>query len=225
MNIKANEKYKAWGKFSGIPKQFAMLKYCQVVHHIANGGKSAYSKGGGDSDIMYEENESELDEDGCPVNDCGDDSVNCLGIRQSTMIGIEPGGGVDHDTTSELCLCHASMQSNVIALQKAIDEGADVNGANESGHKALHFAADRGNIDFIRILIQSGADVNAVDSDGIGVFQTAVMGGNIHAVQLLLENGADPDVEDVDGETSRTWVTDDGNEEMINLFALYSKPS
>ena len=67
--------------------------------------------------------------------------------------------------------------------------------------------------------------MNAVDSDGIGVFQTAVMGGNIDAVQLLLENGADPDAEDVDGEMPPTWVADDGNEEMINLFALYSKPS
>ncbi len=65
------------------------------------------------------------------------------------MIGIEPGGGVDHDKAPESCLCHASMQSNVIALQKAIDEGADVNGANESGQKALHFAADRSNIDCI----------------------------------------------------------------------------
>ncbi|KAL3804723.1 hypothetical protein HJC23_008538 [Cyclotella cryptica] len=225
MNIVANEKYKAWGKFSGIPKQFAMLKYCQVVHHFANGGKSAYSEGGGDSDMFYEENESELDEDGCPVNDCGDDSVNCLGIRQSTMIGAEPDGGVDHDTTLESRLRHASMQSNALALKQAIDEGADVNGADESGQTALHFAADRGSVNCIRLLIQSGADVNAFDSDGIGVLQTAVMGGNIDAVKLLLENGADPDARDVDGETPRTWVDDDGNEEMFNLFALYIKRS
>jgi hypothetical protein len=222
MNIVATEKYKAWGKFSGIPKQFAMMKYCQVVNHFANGGKSAYSEGE-DSDMVYEEHESEVDEDGCPVNDGGDDSMNCLGIRQSTMLGVEPDVGVDHDTTPESRLRHASMHSDTFALQQAIDDGADVNGADESGQTALHFAADRGNIDCIRILIESGADVNAVDCDGIGVLQTAVMGGNIDAVKLLLENGADPDAEDTDGETPRTWVADDGNVEMVNLFSLYPK--
>lgn len=222
MNIVATEKYKAWGKFSGIPKKFAMIKYCQVVHHFANGGKSAYS-GGVDSDMVYEEQESEVDEDGCPVNDVGDDSMNCLGIRQSTMLGVEPDGGVDHDTTPESRLRHASMHSDTLALQRAIDDGANVNGADESGQTALHFAADRGNIDCIRILIESGADVNAVDCDGIGVLQTAVMGGNIDAVKMLLESGAVPDAQDEDGETPRTWVADDGNEEMMNLFSLYPK--
>ena len=219
----ATEKYKAHGKFTGIPQPFAKMKYIEIVSHFANGGQSSFidaQNSNENDDIIYEEDEA-VDEDGCPLQ--GEEEFSGLGVRQSTLNNeMAP---MDRKTTPAAQLRHAAVHSDTKLLQQAVSDGADVNGADESGQTALHFAADRGNMECIQLLLEHGADVNAVDCDRISVLLTAAMSGNIDVMKLLLEKGADPDLEDEDGETPRTWIQDDGNEDVMSLFASFPKKS
>jgi ankyrin repeat protein len=216
----ATEKYKAHGKFSGIPRPFAKMKYIEIVSHFSNGGESSFIDAqNSHDDIVYEEDEA-VDEDGCPLQ--GDEEFSGFGVRQSTL--NNESASIEGNETNESRLRRAAVHSDVKSLQQAIDNGANVNAADESGQTALHFAADRGCIACIQSLIQHGASVNAADHDGISVLFTAVMTGNLDAVKLLLENGADPDMEDKDGETPRAWIVNE-TDDMIQLFGAYPKTS
>ncbi len=57
-------------------------------------------------------------------------------------------------------------EGDVDMVSQMLEAGAAMNGRDDSGCTALHFAADRGNVDVARLLIQAGADVNAQDADG-----------------------------------------------------------
>ncbi len=193
MNVVATAKYSAWGKFRGVPKQFAMRKYCEVVQHFAIGGESSFrnsSSGGKDenADFIYDEVDEncKLDEDGCPIED--DDVLNGkkgengtddpimtgMGIRQSVPLVKNSTNNREMGSSPEIRLRNAAISSNVTELRRAIDDEADVNDGDETGQTALHFAADKGSLDCVRILVEAGANVNATDEDGIGVLQTAI---------------------------------------------------
>ena len=51
-------------------------------------------------------------------------------------------------------------------LQRALDEGVDVNARDEFGRTPLHWAAVLGHRKTAELLVKHGADVNAEDSDG-----------------------------------------------------------
>jgi hypothetical protein len=229
MNVVATAKYDAWGKFTGLPKRFAMAKYCEVVQHFVDGGKSVFSNENGDDvqsddgDVVYDDDNSAVDEDGCPINESGDafdPMMSAMGVRQSSLMGVE-NRKVNNMTTSEARLRNAAIHNDVTSLQQAMDNGANLDGSDDSGQTALHFAADRGSIACIKLLLEAGADVNALDNDGIGVLQTAVSAGDVVVVRLLLEAGADPDAKDEDEDSPRSCVLDERDKDMMELFALF----
>jgi ankyrin repeat protein len=88
-----------------------------------------------------------------------------------------------------LKLCASGTAEEV---ERAIQDGADVNA--RGGHDAtpLHFAV-RDNDDpyVVSVLIENGADVNAIDSDGYTPLMTAVWFSQAMHIVLLLDGGAD----------------------------------
>jgi len=250
INVVAHAKYDSWGKFKGLPKRFAMKKYCEVVYHFSAEGDSSYDgndAGGNDGadDVVYEDDDKkgvDLDEDGCPIrenNADGDYSDNDFGgIMMSGMGAARPstllsgvGERPDYSAASlnetgsapEIRLRNAAMSNDAKALSEAVGEGAcDLDDADDMGQTALHFAADRGSADCLRLLVDAGAGVNAVDCDGIGVLQTALSAGlDAGSVRVLLEAGADPDAVDEDGDSPRSWVAEEGDEAVAELFAEF----
>lgn len=241
LNVVAYAKYDSWGKFKGLPKKFAIKKYCEVVYHFSTGGGSSYSDGKGDdnADVAYDDDkQGDLDEDGCPINENGDDLINengdglggmmtGMGIRPSTMSGtLDTKSQNETESTTKsmpaVRLRDAAISNDVAALEEVIGGVNDIDDADESGQTALHFAADRGSIDCLKLLVQTGANVNAVDCDGIGVLQTALSAGlNVESVRILLEAGADPDACDDDGDSPRMWVSEERDNDMADLFALF----
>ncbi|KAL7495048.1 hypothetical protein ACHAWT_003801 [Skeletonema menzelii] len=230
LNVVARAKHDAWKKFTGLPTEFAMEKYCEVVYHFLNGGASSFTGENNDDndDIIYhddEEHEEDLDEDGCPIHQDDDDNnyldSGMMGIRQSTLM-LTNNNVLQSESSPEIRLRNAALSSNKEALEQAIRDGANLDDADESGQTALHFSADKGCIDCMRLLLHAGANVNATDQDGIGVLQTAVVAGiDVEGVRVLLEGGADPDAEDDDGDSPRSTALDEGRSELVELFDLY----
>jgi acyl-CoA-binding protein len=52
LNVVGRSKYNASKKFTGVPKHFAMQKYCDVVYHFVNGGASSFDDGKSKMTIM-----------------------------------------------------------------------------------------------------------------------------------------------------------------------------
>jgi acyl-CoA-binding protein len=233
LNVVARAKYDAWKKFQGLPQQFAMEQYCKVVYHFANGGASSFQQAVADenADVVYhdqdDDDETELDEDGCPIHqDQSDvDYSGMMGIRQSTLSSSVPNKQIQPSSSTsspEVCLRNAALSSDKVMLEDAINNGADINDPDEIGQTALHFAADKGCIDCLNLLLNAGANVNAIDQDGIGVLQTAVIAGiDAEGVRVLMEAGADPYMEDNDGDSPHSTVLEEGRQDIIDVFDLY----
>ncbi len=231
LNVVARAKYDAWKKFQGLPQQFAMEQYSKVVYHFANGGASSFQEGDADenADVVYhqDDDETELDEDGCPIHQDQSelDYSGMMGIRQSTLSSSVPNKQIQPNSSSsssEVCLRNAALSSDKVMLEDAINNCADINGPDETGQTALHFAADKGCIDCLNLLLNAGANVNAIDQDGIGVLQTAVIAGiDVEGVRVLMEAGADPYMEDNDGDSPHSTVLEEGRQDIIDLFDMY----
>ncbi len=243
LNVVAYAKYNAWGKFKGLSKRFAMQKYCEVVYHFANGGESSYNSNSSsntdNADILYDDDDDDgqddMYEDGNPSStkrggDYSEEGIpGGMGHRPSTLSGeitddksSQHDGGTFAAMAPDVQLRNAAIANDVDALQKAIRDGCDINAADEDGQTALHFAADRKSLDCLSKLIKAGANVNAVDCDGFGVLQIALSSGlNVESIRLLLEAGANPDACDDDGESPRSWVSEEGNVEMKDLFTSF----
>lgn len=208
-----------------------MKKYCEVVYHFSNGGQSAYTdnknvNGNDNDDVVYvddNDKHAELDEDGCPVNANDDGGIMTgMGIRQSTMADntdLSSRKPVSSNTSPEIRLRYAAVSNDVDTLKEVINGDCDIDGADEQGQTALHFASDRGSIDCIKLLVEKGANINAKDSDGIGILQTALSAElDVDIVRLLLEAGANPDAQDIDGDSPRMWVEESGDKALMDLF-------
>ena len=150
-----------------------------------------------------------------------------MGLRQSTLLSSN-GGDVlpnnitnelqtmdESDSSPEIRLRNAALSGDKVALEKAIQDDANINHADESGQTALHFSAGRGCIESVRLLLNAGANVNATDQDGIGVLQTSIVAGiDVDVARVLLEGGADPDAEDDGGDSPRSIVLERASQSL-----------
>lgn len=218
-----------------------MQKYCEVVYHFANGGESAYnnnsSSNGDNADVVYDDDDDsqvDIDDEGYPSNKTGGDEYaeegvsGSMGHRPSTLSGgdnedkLPQGEQKSTAIAPDIRLRNSAIANDIDELQEAIQDGCDIDSADDDGQTALHFAADRKSRECLSKLIEAGANVNAVDCDGFGVLQIALSSGlDVESVRLLLMAGANPDICDDDGESPRSWVAEEGNVEMKDLFASF----
>ncbi len=98
------------------------------------------------------------------------------------------GAAEPEDLDKELRL--AAMVGDVPAATALIDQGADVNAANQTGKTALMMAAETGDVATIALLLGRGAEVNARTVAGCTALTFAAENGNIGSTALLIERGA-----------------------------------
>jgi len=92
-----------------------------------------------------------------------------------------------------------SMTTNAESITLLIQQGIDVNYANELGETALHLIAQHDAIDAVIALIEGGANINARTDYGESPIAYAVDSLNVNMLKLLLEKGADPSSASHDG--------------------------
>ena len=86
--------------------------------------------------------------------------------------------------------------SNVAVLGDAgwcrvmLEGGADVEGKDWDGRRAIHWAASLGHNDTVAVLLEHGADVNAVSVSGWPALRRATHNGHANTAALLREHGA-----------------------------------
>ena len=81
----------------------------------------------------------------------------------------------------------AAMKGDREALRALLKQGADVGAARGDGMTALHFAADRGDLEMTEMLLYAGANVSAVTRIGqYTPLHLASQAGSVPVVQALL---------------------------------------
>ena len=114
----------------------------------------------------------------------------------------------------ELC-----VNGDVEAARLLLDNGAEVDRANQNGATPLYVACKNGHVDAARLLLERGADVHKASNYNRTPLHEASYGGHIDVVRLLLANGAAADIdrEDQEGDTP---LADAGYEDHSDIVAL-----
>src|SRR6185436_12243032 len=118
-------------------------------------------------------------------------------------------------------LADAAMRGDKAAVASLIKQGADVGAAQGDGMTALHWAAERNDVELAEILIYAGANVSAVTRIGLYTpLHLAAKSGSAGVARALVKAGADVNVKsDPSGATPMHLAAVTGSADVINLLA------
>ena len=102
------------------------------------------------------------------------------------------------------------------ALEKALNDGADVNITDQGGNSALSVAILYGHTDVVRVLVEAGAELNAV-TNGYTPLLLATRYKSSGIVRILLGAGADPEAV-CEGKTALMMASINGDVEAVQML-------
>ncbi len=102
-------------------------------------------------------------------------------------------------------------------VQVMLKAGAEPNARTETGHTALHAAADSGCLLAAKFLLQAGAKPGATQADGQPPMALAAGKGDAQMVRLLLESGADLNWTAGNGGSILHFAAYGGNTDILQL--------
>ncbi len=119
-------------------------------------------------------------------------------------------------------LLHASSINNIEYVQKALDQGADIN-SQDDGYTALMRSVMRGHEAIVKLLLENNANPNVQNN----IAQTALMlvvyfrpenRATLNIVKLLLDAGAFTDLVDKEGETALYKANKQGKDSIATFI-------
>ncbi len=116
------------------------------------------------------------------------------GLRPSTVVAaLCLALLVSAATPPDSPVADAAMRGDQGSVRTLLQRGADVNAAQGDGMTALHWAADRGDLEMARMLVYAGASLEAVTRMAeYTPLHLASRAGHGGVVRALLEAGSDP---------------------------------
>src|SRR5919198_6488120 len=117
-----------------------------------------------------------------------------------------------HAAAPAASVVDAAMQGNRDAVKVLLKDGADVNTAQGDGMTALHWAAQKGDIELAKTLLYAGANIRATTRiGGYNPLLIASRNGNAAMIETLLAAGADPNAATSNGTTALMLAAQAGN--------------
>lgn len=95
------------------------------------------------------------------------------------------------EATPENELVAAALSGDASRIRRLLHQGVVPNARGDSGHGALHRAAESTSLDVIQLLLEAGADPDLPDANGFTPLMAAAFAGATSSVALLIEAGAD----------------------------------
>ncbi|XP_072247961.1 arf-GAP with coiled-coil, ANK repeat and PH domain-containing protein 2 [Leuresthes tenuis] len=121
-----------------------------------------------------------------------------------------------------LRLYRASVAGDLLAMARALAEGAEVNGSigEEEGRTALIGAAVGGSLSACEFLLQNGANVSHRDLRGQGALHAAATAGHTGQVCLLLKRGANQYAVDERGHDPLAIAVETAHADIVTLLRM-----
>ena len=115
-------------------------------------------------------------------------------------------------------MADAAMNGDYAAVQKLLQEKADVNAPQADGATALQWAAYRDDFKLAELLIAAGANPKIPNRDGATALQLASIRGSAPMIEKLLKAGADPNEPGVHGETPLMLASRNGSLQALQVL-------
>ena len=157
---------------------------------------------------------------GADINAVNEDHLNALSLAVRKRY-IE---GIFNTEQSKEKLLEKLLKNceigNIEEVKILIDNGADLNAADEYDYTPLKIASKYGHTELANLLIDNGADVNYSNKNlwGDTALILASQEKHIEIVKLLIENGADLNASDEDDINALVWAVRNKDIEMIKLL-------
>ena len=124
----------------------------------------------------------------------------------------------DLQKTGASPLLLAAEEGHLTVVQILLEQGADINKANNVGVNPLFVAAQKNHSAVVQCLLEHGADVNKVGTFGSSPLHIAALGGHLGVVKLLVEQGADKDKADAEGWTALLNAAQIGHLDVVKCL-------
>lgn len=129
-------------------------------------------------------------------------------MLDEVLAEVKPPAAQTPESSSDPSLHAAAHQGNLHAIQKLIDDGADLNVKDAMGGSSpLIVAATFGQTEVAKALIDAGADVDLQNNEGSTALLTAALFCHTEIVEALLDKGADKQIRNNMGSTALDVVT------------------
>lgn len=138
-----------------------------------------------------------------------------------TPPGTAPDAGPPSPSPHATSAADPEMEQRIESVRSALDQGLDVNQADEDGRTLLMMAAFDGHTDVVRLLLDHGAAPDQRDTVGRTALMYASTGPFPETVELLLDRGAAVDHADShEGWTALMFAAGEGLEPVVELLLL-----
>ncbi len=118
-------------------------------------------------------------------------------------------------------LINAVKNNDVKAVRTLLAQHVDVNAAETDGSTALHWAAQRNNLEIADLLIAAGANAKASTRYNISPLFLACTNGNAALIEHLLKAGVDPNSTSEQGETALMTAALNGTAEAVRVLLIH----
>ena len=143
-------------------------------------------------------------------------TICCLGA-----LAALPLSGMIHAAApvGAAAVVEAAMNGNREAVRTLLKDGADVNTAQADGMTALHWAAQKGDVELAKILLYASANVRATTRiGGYTPLLIASRNGDVAMIRTLAESGADPNSATANGTTALMLAAAAGKPDAVTLL-------
>ncbi len=120
--------------------------------------------------------------------------------------------------SSDPRLAEAAKRTDRAAIRELLKQRLDPNTAQVDGTTALHWAANRDDVETAELLVHAGANVKAANRYGVTPLSLACVNGNATMVKLLLKAGADANAALPGGETALMTAARTGRVDAVKAL-------